>query len=45
MKTRFVKSVVNTAKSTEVDMPWTRGSRRAAMIAKRKDQAPVRRSA
>lgn len=45
MKTRFVKSVVATAKTTDVDMPWTRGLRREAMVAKRKEEAPVRRSA
>lgn len=26
-KTRFVKSVIATAKSTEVRLPWSRGSR------------------
>ncbi|MCU9838854.1 hypothetical protein OEZ49_13835 [Ruegeria sp. WL0004] len=35
-KTRFVKSVIATAAKTEVQMPWSRGARRAAMIARRK---------
>lgn len=36
MKTRrFVKSIVKTAKDTEVSMPWQRGARRAAFIEKR----------
>lgn len=45
MKTRFVKSVVATAKTTDVKMPWARGHRRDAMVAKRKDVTPERRSA
>lgn len=45
MKTRFLKSVAKTAKSTDVEMPWARGSRRAAMIAKRKGEPVLRRSA
>lgn len=36
MKTRrFVKSIVKTAKDTDVAMPWQRGSRRAAFVEKR----------
>jgi hypothetical protein len=37
MKTnkRFIKSVTAAVASTEVCMPWTRGARRAAFIAKR----------
>jgi hypothetical protein len=37
MKTnkRFIKSVTTAAASTEVCMPWARGARRAAFIAKR----------
>lgn len=33
--TRYVKSIVATAAKTEVQMPWARGTRRAAMIARR----------
>lgn len=33
--TRFIKSITKTAADTQVVMPWTRGTRRAAMIAKR----------
>ena len=37
MKTRnrFLKSVVKTAKTTHVAMPWERGARRAAFVAAR----------
>ncbi|MGR3270311.1 hypothetical protein [Thalassococcus profundi] len=42
MKTRFIKSIVKTAQTTEVEMPWTRGARRTAFIAKR-TAAPVQR--
>ena len=35
-KTRFLKSVVTTAKSTKADCPWQRGEVRAANAAKRK---------
>ena len=47
MKTnaRFVKSVVATAAANDTVMPWARGKRRAAFIAKRKSEAPVRKSA
>ncbi|MDA7428178.1 hypothetical protein PGB28_06890 [Primorskyibacter aestuariivivens] len=45
MKTRFLKSVAKTAKTADVEMPWTRGTRRAAMIAKRKEEPVLRRSA
>ncbi|SPF77641.1 hypothetical protein [Pseudoprimorskyibacter insulae] len=34
-RNRFVKSIVKTAKTTEVAMPWDRGARRAAFVAKR----------
>ena len=34
-KSRFIKSVVETARKTETDMPWSRGARRAEMIARR----------
>jgi hypothetical protein len=36
MKTRFIKSITATAKSTEVRLPFERGAARAAMIARRK---------
>lgn len=39
MKTRFIKSVITTAQSNEAEMPWTRGKRRQAFIAKRNEQA------
>ena len=42
MKTRFIKSAIATAKSTDVVMPWARGARREAFIAKR-TQSPVQR--
>ncbi len=34
-KTRFIKSVTKTAKSDVPAMPWARGARREAFIAKR----------
>lgn len=37
-KARFIKSVIETAKQDEVQMPWARGARRAAMIARRARQ-------
>lgn len=41
--TRFVKSVVETARKCDADLPWARGARRAAMIARRdRPTAPVR---
>jgi hypothetical protein len=39
MKTRFIKSVIATAETADVQMPWTRGKRRQAFIHKRKEQA------
>lgn len=33
--TRFIKSIIETAAKDETVMPWTRGARRAAFIAKR----------
>lgn len=32
---RFIKSITETAKAETVQMPWARGARRAAMIARR----------
>lgn len=37
MKTRFIKSIVETARTTRAPLPWDRGTARAAMIARRKD--------
>ena len=47
MKTnaRFIKSVTKTAADTEVAMPWARGARRAAFIAKRKNTEAPRKAA
>ncbi len=42
---RFVKGVVATAEKTEVQMPWARGARRAAFIAKRNGLEAPRKSA
>lgn len=39
-RNRFLKSVVKTAKTTDVTMPWDRGARRAAFVAKR-DAKPL----
>ena len=41
---RFVRSVLKTADTAQVQMPWQRGKRRAAFIAKR-TAAPLRRTA
>ena len=41
MKTRFLKSITETAKTTQVAMPWERGARREAFIAARKAPKPV----
>lgn len=44
--TRFIKSVVETAAKNDTVMPWARGARRAAFIAKRTaPAATVRKSA
>ena len=39
---RFIKSVVETAAKNDTVMPWARGARRAAFIAKR-NAAPFAR--
>ena len=39
VRSRFIKSVVATAKSTETEMPWARGTARRKMILRR--SAPV----
>jgi len=43
MKTprRFIKSVVDAAKTCETEMPWTRGRKRDDIIASRKAPKPV----
>ncbi len=41
MKTRFIKSVIETAQTTKLDLPYQRGTRRMEMVAKR--AAPLRR--
>ncbi|KHA53438.1 hypothetical protein [Sulfitobacter geojensis] len=43
--TRFIKGIVAAAAKEETVMPWTRGKRRAAFIAKRNDIKVERRSA
>jgi len=42
--TRFIQSIVKTAKTTDVEMPWTRGARRAAFISKRGEQTTKRQN-
>ncbi|MEL6809403.1 MAG: hypothetical protein AAFO97_16640 [Pseudomonadota bacterium] len=44
-KARFIKSVVTSAKKDTPQVPWARGTRRAAFIAKRTGAATVRKSA
>lgn len=34
-KTRFIKSVIDAAKSCDSRLPWTRGARRATFVASR----------
>ena len=44
--TRFIKNAVETAKTDAPTLPWARGARRAAFIAKRTSApAPLRNSA
>lgn len=43
--TRFIKSITETAAKNDTAMPWARGSRRAAFIAKRKAETEARKSA
>ncbi len=40
-QSRFIKSVVATSKSAEMELPWARGARREAAIARRKGQALI----
>ena len=43
--TRFIKGIVATAAKNDTAMPWARGSRRAAFIAKRNEVLVARKSA
>lgn len=47
MKTnaRFIKSITKAAAENDTVMPWVRGSRRAAFIAKRRAQEATTRKA
>lgn len=47
MKTnkRFIKSIIATAAKDETVMPWARGARRAAFIAKRNSEQSARKTA
>ncbi|MEP5632396.1 MAG: hypothetical protein ABJP79_11005 [Tateyamaria sp.] len=44
-KQRFIKSAIQAAKEETPQMPWARGTRRAAFIAKRQNPVPLRKSA
>ncbi|GGG64664.1 hypothetical protein GCM10011415_09090 [Salipiger pallidus] len=44
-QSRFIKSVISTAKMAEVELPWTRGPRRAEAMARRNGQTALRKSA
>jgi len=41
---RFIKSIVKTAKTTDVRMPWERGAPRAAMQNRRKAPMMLKRA-
>ncbi|GLQ27610.1 hypothetical protein [Sulfitobacter pacificus] len=43
--TRFIKGIVAAAAKEDTVMPWARGKRRAAFIAKRNEAKQERRSA
>jgi hypothetical protein len=44
--TRFIKSITKAAAENDTVMPWARGKRRAAFIAKRRaEEMPQRKSA
>jgi hypothetical protein len=45
MKTRFIQSAVQRAQQSKAELPFARGTRRAAAIARRKQAAPLRKSA
>lgn len=42
-KSRFIKSVVETARKSDVQLPWERGPRRKETIARRQAAAETRR--
>ncbi|MEL6463580.1 MAG: hypothetical protein AAFQ58_01325 [Pseudomonadota bacterium] len=42
---RFIKATTDSAKDTAVEMPWSRGKRRAAFISKRRVVIDLRRTA
>lgn len=45
-KTRWIKSMIKEAARTEAEMPWQRGARRTAYIARRGEaRAPLKASA
>ena len=44
-QSRFIKSVINTAKTAEVRLPWARGQRLTEAIARRNGQTALRKSA
>lgn len=41
VRTRFIKSVIATAKADSPTLPWTRGEARKALIANREGKRPV----
>ncbi len=45
IKKRFIKGIVETASKETTQMPWTRGSRRTAFIAKRNAAQAHRKTA
>lgn len=44
-QSRFIASVLETAKTAGIAAPWARGARRGAMIARRKQGAQTRNTA
>lgn len=44
-KTRFLKSIIAAAEAYDGQLPWTRGTARAAAIARRRNAALAKRSA
>lgn len=38
--TRFISSITKTAQEADIQMPWSRGARRAAFTEKRKTPQP-----
>lgn len=45
VRSRFIKSVIATAKTTETDLPWARGSVRRKTAMRRSAQASAPRRA